>query len=80
MSPNCSQIITNDIQYFNRSMENEKWCIFICVNRIIPVPDVSFGLLFQSNAQLFPAFQVGMAEQRTLLSAWVGSWANRALA
>jgi hypothetical protein len=43
------------------------------VNRNIPVPDVSFGLLFQSNAQLFPAFQVGMAEQRTLLSAWLGS-------
>ena len=49
-------------------------CIYIyIVNRIIPVPDVSFGLLFQSNAQLFPAFQVGMAEQRALLSAWLGS-------
>ena len=47
--------------------------MYLCVNRIIPVPDVSFGLLFQSNAQLFPAFQVGMAEQRTLLSAWLGS-------
>ena len=79
MSPNCSQIITNDIQYFNRSMENEKWCIFICVNRIIPVPDMSIRLSFRCTAWQFSSVSKHGRGTHTF-AACLGSWANVALA
>ena len=47
--------------------------IYIYVNRLIPVPDVLCYCSSEFPTFLFPAFQLGIAEQNAIFSCWLGS-------
>ena len=48
-------------------------CVCMCVNRLIPVPDVLCYCSSEFPTFLFPAFQLGVAEQNAIFSCWLGS-------